>query len=394
MKNSPRNILLTGATGILGSHVLYELLIACLKGERRVKITLVVRSREKESARQRVIGVLSNPYRPTLLYSFTPEELFHFIDIIDAGLNELDDSHLARLKKAGRVHIIHSAAHTNLSVNPNVYDILYDDNYKGTLHLLQWASGVLEKFTFIGSAYSIGHRYGLIPDSYKQLTASGERAEISRRNWRNPYEELKTDAGYAVIRFCNQHNIKWQILRPSTICGRIMYQPLYYTPKFNVFYLFGKFFLRVAREDNRDELVRIVANPHSVLNVVPVDYIAKAITRVFDDDHIREMNLVYSNSLPVDYIVHHMIEYAGFKCEIVDTTPENQNILEKMYYKVVGPQFTEYINTPWHAYDTTVLRSIMKDVPEVNMHSIFPELYGYAVSHQFGEALTVAHISE
>jgi nucleoside-diphosphate-sugar epimerase len=390
MKNSPRHILLTGVTGILGSHVLYELLLACLKGGIRTKITVVVRSTDKESARQRVMNVLSDPNRPHLLYSFTAEELFHFIDIIDAGLNDLDASDLAGLRKTAGLHIIHCAAHTNLSVNPNVYDTLYEHNYKGTLHLLKWASGILEKFTFIGSAYSAGHRGGIIPDSYKELTPSGDKTEILRRNWRNPYEEIKTDAGYAVIKFCVEHGIKWQILRPSTICGRVIHKPLYYTPKFNVFYLFGKFFLKVAKPENRNELVRIVANPDSVLNVVPVDYIAKAIVRVFDNDEIREMNLVYSNSLPVDYIVHHMIGQAGFKSEIVDTMPQDQSVVEKMYYKFVGPQFTEYIFTPWHAFDTTVLRGIMQDIPEVNMHALFPDLYGYAVSHQFGEAVAVA----
>ena len=385
MKNVPRHILLTGVTGILGSHVLYELLIACLQGEKQVTITLVVRSTDSESAHQRVTNVLSDPCRPLFLHAFAPEALFRFINIIDAGLNELNASHLSGVIKVGGIHVIHCAAHTNLSVNRNVYDTLYEHNYKGTLHLLHWASEIIEKFTFIGSAYSIGHIGGLIPDSYKRFSPSGERVEAFHRNWRNPYEEIKTDAGYAVIKFCSQNSIKWQILRPTTICGRIMYEPLYYTPKFNVFYLFGKFFLKVARPENRNEVVRILANADSVLNVVPVDYIAKAIVRVFDNDGVKEMNLAYSNALPVDYIVHYMIGHAGFKSEIVDTVPEEQSVIEKMYYKFVGPQFTQYINTPWHAFDTSVLRSIMKDIREIKMQEIFPALYGYAVDHQFGE---------
>src|SRR5579859_709289 len=228
MRNLPRNILLTGATGILGSHVLYELLIACIKAHTQTRITLVVRSTDKETARERIIGVLSNPYRPYLLHAFTTEELLSFVNIIDAGLNELRDPHLAGLERRGPLHIIHCAAHTNLSVNSNVYDTLYQHNYMGTLHLLQWASAILEKFTFIGGAYSIGHRGGIIPDSYKQLTSTGEKAEIAGRPWRNPYERIKAEAGYAVIDFCTRYGIKWQILRPTTICGRIMYRPLFY----------------------------------------------------------------------------------------------------------------------------------------------------------------------
>jgi len=388
MNTSPRHILLTGATGILGSHILYELLLSCLTGERRLRITLVVRSTGEESARERIRRVLLNPYRPLVLCSFSPEQLFQFIDIIDAGLNELDASHLMMLGKTGGlggIHIIHSAAATNLSGNSNVHDTIYEHNYKGTLHLLHWASGILQKFTFIGTAYSIGHREGIIPDNYTQLMPDGESAETADRNWRNPYEKIKTQAGYELIRYCSLHGIKWQILRPSTICGRIMYEPLYFTPKFNVFYLFGKFFYKMATPNNRNEVVRVVANPDSVLNIVPVDYVAKAITRVFDNDAIKEMNLVHSNALPVEYIVNYMIEYAGLKCEFVNALPADQSILERMYYKVVGPQFTQYINTPWHAYDTTVLRSVMSDIAEVNMKSAFPHLYGYAVQHQFGE---------
>ena len=169
MKNPPRHILLTGVTGILGSHVLYELLIACLNGERQVKITLVVRSTDSESAHQRVINILSNPSRPHLLHLFTPEALFRFINIIDAGLNELDASHLAGVIKIGGIHVIHCAAHTNLSVSHNVYETVYDNNYKGTLHLLHWASEILENFTFIGSAYSIGHLNSLMQGLFPAL---------------------------------------------------------------------------------------------------------------------------------------------------------------------------------------------------------------------------------
>lgn len=169
MKTSPQHILLTGVPGILGSHVLYELLIACLNGEREVKITLVVRSTDSESAHQRVMNVLSNPYRPPYLHLFTPEALFRFINIIDAGLNELDASHLAGVIKIGGIHLIHCAAHTNLSVNRNVYETVYDSNYKGTLHLLHWASEILENFTFIGSAYSIGHLNGLMQELFPAL---------------------------------------------------------------------------------------------------------------------------------------------------------------------------------------------------------------------------------
>jgi nucleoside-diphosphate-sugar epimerase len=384
MTSYPQHVLLTGATGILGSHILYELLRSYLYGGEKGKITLIVRSKGQESARLRVRKILQNPYKPQALNIFTTDHLLQFIEIIDAELHELNESHLAGLDKKGGLYIIHSAAYTNLSVNDNVYDDLYHHNYKGTMHLLQWASGVARKFIFIGSAYSTGHREGIIPDHYKQLTPDGKRAGPASLPWRNPYEKLKAETGYAIIRYCSAHDIKWQILRPTTICGRIMDAPLYYSPKYNVFYLFGRFFLKMAKPGNRNEVVRIVANPDSVLNVVPVDYIAKAITRVFGNDEIKELNLAYSNSLPVDYIVSYMIGHAGLKSKIVDKIPEDLSILEKMYYKIVGPQFTEYIHTPWHKFDTAVLRQVMEDIPEVNMQKAFPKLYGYAVEQEFG----------
>lgn len=384
MRSYPQNVLLTGATGILGSHILYEFLRNYLYGEEKGKITLLVRSTGQESATLRVRKILQNPYRPEDLQLFSTDQLLQFIEIIDADLHELNESHLSGLGKKGDLHIIHSAAYTNLSVHDNVYDDLYHHNYKGTMHLLQWASGIVRKFIYIGSAYSIGHREGIIPDNYKQMTPDGRSGGPVSLSWRNHYEKLKAEAGYAIINYCLEHDIKWQILRPTTICGRILDTPLYYSPKYNVFYLFGRFFLKMARPGNKNEVVRIVANPDSVLNVVPVDYIAKAITRVFDNDEVKELNLAYSNSLPVDFIVSHMIEHAGLKSKIVDKIPEDLSILEKMYYKIVGPQFTEYLHTPWHRFDTTVLRRIMVDIPEVNIREVFPDLYGYAVEQEFG----------
>src|SRR5690606_1483088 len=134
------------------------------------------------------------------------------------------------------------------------------------------------KFIFISSAFSIGHYEGVITDQYIQFDAGGNPVLSEKIQNRNTYERSKIKTEYELIQYCRQHGKAWQIIRPSSICGRMLDEPLYYTPAFNVFYLIGKFLLACSLSNilRAGEKIRIESNPAGSMNIVPVDYAAKS----------------------------------------------------------------------------------------------------------------------
>ena len=60
-------IILTGATGVLGSHIMYELLEHFIKNAITGKLYLITRNKGKISATERVNELLSSSYTPIIL---------------------------------------------------------------------------------------------------------------------------------------------------------------------------------------------------------------------------------------------------------------------------------------------------------------------------------------
>lgn len=107
-------IILTGATGVLGSHIMYDILEDFINNDIEGKLYLITRNKGKVSAKDRIHELLSSNYTPKILLKKGTDSLFQYIEIIDADLTQLQSSLLANLKDA---YFIHSAGYVNLSTD-------------------------------------------------------------------------------------------------------------------------------------------------------------------------------------------------------------------------------------------------------------------------------------
>lgn len=380
------NLLITGVTGILGRHVLYELLAEYASGIRIGRLFLIVRSNSKESAEQRISSLLSNPFRPAYLDKYPVKTLLSFIEVIDSDLRDLKENQVLKLNSGVQLYVIHIAAITNLNTADAALQEVYDFNYSTTLKLMEQLKNIPHKFIFISSAFSCGIQHGLVDSQYRRFGHKGGLLPFSSLSpYRNHYEFYKAMAEFQVIKHCEENGIVWQILRPSVICGRLMDEPLYYLPLFNVFYELGRTVHKGLQryQGKLIKKIRIVGDLTSTMNIVPVDYVAKSITAAFRQDDIQQLNIANSVPLSNAYLINHSIQTLGLACELVAAPPAEMNLLEEWYYRITGKWLSAYLNTTSYNYDAAPLRKLIPHIPEPDIQNTFKALYGYALQHNF-----------
>jgi nucleoside-diphosphate-sugar epimerase len=370
------NFLLTGATGVIGSHVLYELLKLKTAGLLHGEIALPVRPANEKTPEQRISDILHPALRPEYLGSFDTASLMKHVSIINSDLRTPEKIRTQLGEDAYTV--LHLASSVNLSTLKKAKDEIIENNYHGTLNFLEAIGSHCQKFVFVSTAYSSGHRSGLIEDEF---------LEITNKDFRNPYEFYKAKTEDALVKRCKEHGIQWQILRPSIVCGRMIDPPFFVISRYLVFYLFGAFFFKLAHNGGMEKL-RIQINPQSGMNMIPVDYTAKAIVRA-SAQPLQELNIVSANNLPNAYIIETIFNKTGVQeWEYVTEMPDGLNKTERLYYCTVGRQFNPYWNTSPHSFSAKKLRALMPDIPEPNVANCFAKLFEHALERQFSDPLT------
>lgn len=237
-------LFLTGATGYIGSSILQKWL-----DRTDVKLDLLVRRRREESPEERVDRVLAEMYGDGDISRFSER-----IEVIegDISLDRFGLSGLEYARLAGKTsHIIHCAAAAR-------FDLELEDarktNVIGTVNILDFARECqgLEKVDYIGTAYVAGRRKGVI----------GEDELDEGQEHNNTYERTKFEAERLVRETMRELPIA--VLRPSiVVCdsrtGR--------ASSYNGFY-------RALRMYSLGLLKMLPALPSSLMDLVPVDYIA------------------------------------------------------------------------------------------------------------------------
>jgi thioester reductase-like protein len=368
------NYILSGSTGILGSHILYELMMNIHLNDYHGSIVLLIREKNNVTLKKR----LKELFKPELVPDFLLTIDFKRIikenitlikhDLVDEQLN------LEELNNDIKYTLIHSAASVNLGTNQSTTEEIQKTNYIGTFFLIKKLAPFTSQITYISTAFSSGHQKGLISNYFN--------FDSTITNYRNPYEEYKSKTESELISFCTKNNIKHQIIRPSIICGRLYDTPLFVIPKFLVFYLFGAFFLRF-KESHGQQHIRIAMNKDSGLNLIPVDYAAKAIIKAIETD-LTELTIASNKCLPNKIALPQLLKQVGWTSfEIITETPDNLNHIEQVYYKTVGDQLNNYLSTPVHEFDVTVLNELMQDYIKPDLSLEFENLVKYAVDNSF-----------
>lgn len=375
-----QNVLITGGTGFIGQHLLFELLPYYLLGEWRGEIYLLVRRKAGRDAARYVKYLLHGEWGPAALQSFTPEQTMRHIRIVEGDLRDRDlkDKLRGHIDLLTPLQVFHSGGSVNLYTSKSAEQEVEEHNWQGTQNIVYALQGYACKFMMISTAFSCGIRQGTVKDSFALLPEA--------EHYRNPYEQAKRRMEKWLLAYGEAHAIEMQIARPSVVIGRLLERPLYFTSKFDVIYGWGKFIWAMKRR-GADAPIRIAVNSHSALNLIPVDYAAKAFVR-FSRTAKRELNVVHSRSVPhLSYLseIVRQVEYRG--CEWVEAIPAELRPLEKMYYRSAGNVFTPYVIHPHTEYDTAGLRELMADVPEPVIEPALQELIAFAVAREFDEEL-------
>ncbi len=244
---SPSGVLLTGATGFVGTQVLARYLEHTDR-----PVYVLVRAQDEKAAEDRLRGKLSTLFGQADL----PDRLVALPgDIESPGLGLADEERERVAKEVGE--IVHAAASVSFELP---LDASRRINVEGTRRMLELAElvrdrGGLDNFSYISTAYVAGTHGGEF----------GEDDFDLGQDFRNPYERSKFEAERLVRDHADDLPLK--IFRPSIIVGEASSG---WTDTFNVLYA-------PLRAFARGHLPVVPARQRAPVDVVPVDYVADAV---------------------------------------------------------------------------------------------------------------------
>ncbi|AUC81668.1 SDR family oxidoreductase [Lacinutrix sp. Bg11-31] len=369
------NCLLTGGTGIVGSHVIFDWLKQAITKNSKDHLYLVIRD-SKLSAKKRLLNVLNNSTKPDYLKNISVEKCLEKITVIAEDLVSIKKE---KLEACNFSTIIHCAGSTNLSHATNSKTVVHEQNYKATQQLLENLPESVNRFIYISTAYSFGIQNEVVNDNISEYNVS---------SFRNPYEQSKYETEQYVIKKCEEINIASQILRPSIICGRLIDKPFFETPKFDVFYSWPMFLDKYAKKFT--DAFRIWIDKESGLNIVPVDFVSKAILYAVDHPEIKELNIVNPKQvLHKDYVGKVLESFQINNYEYIDKMPLDLNSFEALYYKTIGQLFKNYISIPDLQFDAKRIIEIINQLKldtTLGVHDNFMNLINFSVEKEFRQS--------
>lgn len=368
-------IILTGSTGVLGSHIMYEILELFIQTPNDAnQLFIIARNNGKNSAGERINEFLSSDYTPKIIRDKGLTVLNQYLEIIDLDSNTIEETFLEKTKGA---YLIHSAGYVNLSTDEDLKDKIFDENVLLTQKLFSIFHPYIKKFIYIGTAFSSGVRKGLIENDFHNLDFKPEH--------RNAYEYAKFHSENFIAKECKAIGLPFQILRPSVIGGKMLgTENNYFIPKYMVFYLLAKFFYFTSKRKGKQETVRFIINTDTGLNIIPVDYVAKVIVTTFERDDIEQLNIVNYNSFNMVQglqLIMKEVGYTNFTLIPNNFDFQYKNAIEKLYYESIGKHLKPYFIADANEYDTTLLNSIL-EIPKLD-NDDFTNLIRYAIANDF-----------
>ena len=394
-------IVITGATGLLGRNLLFEIIKQNLNRLDTVQIVVLGRNKDGTNIYERIRKIVLTDGLSYITPSKENVELIkqYCQTGIKAIYTDLDKENIGlknedyiELKQSTIDYFFHLAALTDLRSTPKIEQALNKTNIFGTRQILELISTLkVKEFCYTGTAYSCGGTTGNIEPDY-----------INHKNkFRNPYEKTKLEAELLVREFAKKNKLKCRYFRPSVTCGRLIEPPIGAVNKFDVFYGWATFFfqLKLSKLTNGGKVytepvrmeMRICYNPKSGLNIVPADFAAKIMYQAsIQNDPGESYYLVNEKETPHEIYIPLMLKTLNIiGPRQVDKIPNDMNQLERVYYKTAGKVFTPYITSQPILFDTHNLKVIMQKAklkcPPVN-EKTFPLLMEYAKKQDFGLA--------
>jgi nucleoside-diphosphate-sugar epimerase len=320
-------ILITGATGYLGSHLAYGLL------KEGHKVVALVRETDKgvsvsEKALKAISAVNDKEQIPV-------ENLIAVPGDVSDNANTLADTIRAHTR-SDIDEIWHCAVIFTIqkTKKPKVEAI----NIKGTENLLDLALQINSerppRFFYVSTAYSSGRDQAVI------------REEITPniQNFRSLYEWSKHKAETLVECYQKKYDLDATIFRPSIVVGspdtKVMNYSGYYQICKELSQLYKRYEEKAGPDFDRDIKIRVSGNPDALLNLVPIDYVIEAMNIVSNKPELKTNELkIFNivNEAPVTLSLIHKIVSESLNIgglELVEQDAFEQasmNSLEKMF---------------------------------------------------------------
>lgn len=380
-------IAITGITGLLGRNLAFELLHRYRDELHKLRIIALGRGQRGMPLSARIAAMLQTDGAHYL----GTRELQPFIDRIQCVDFELGDDTAVQLPRGPVDYFFHLAASVDFRNTPKVVENLHRHNVEGSRRAIELSRQLqAATFVYVGTAYVSGYTTGLIAPDHLRLD----------QPFKNPYERSKLE-GELLAReaFSSNSDTTLKIFRPSTICGRLLRPQPGQTPKFDVFYAWLAFFLRLkaramgGRIDYDQPLpidIRVQCHAQGTLNIIPADYAAQA---MLEASLAPGGDQSYHLAAPVGannrWVGANALQFLNiFIPPFVDTLPGQLNDLERLYYKKsVGLVYTPYLALEDVRFDLASLQRALPanfpacppiDLP--NLHT----LLNYAKKYDFG----------
>jgi thioester reductase-like protein len=269
-------ILLTGATGVLGSHLLKELLATTT-----AKIFCLTRADDMDHAQERLHEFLKI-YDPELhlLEEFRARVTPVIGDIRSENLGLSSDDYLNLQKQIDLT--IHAAANTNLLAK---YKNIKPINVDGTARVIDFALGTAQKAMSYVSTYTVVGSRGFDGT----LVFKETDLDVGQTFEYMSYQQSKFEAE-KLVRSAAERGLVWKIFRPGQIFGEAEtgYYPKGQTQVSGLFYDILKTAIETGVAPRADKYN---------FDIVPVDYVSRGVialslqrTHAFETYHLTNPN--------------------------------------------------------------------------------------------------------
>jgi nucleoside-diphosphate-sugar epimerase len=274
--------------------------------------------------------------------------------------------------------IIHLAADTDFSQDKTDAERaqMYSTNVLGTQNVIDLAK-ILHprRFLYFSTAYASGNNDGVIPDE----------GVVVRKGFKNYYEETKQEARRRVF----DSGLPFTVVNPTIVIGdskngdaegedRMIYgyfRAMYVGARLRLLagskkgkrITYEEYYKNTESGEEMDCGVRLVGNPNTIKNVVPVDYLTFACIKMLEDDSsIGKGYNVGGTEFSVQEMLDSMqraMKIKGFNFDPTFNGVTNDN-LERGLARELSP-YRPYVTIPDPTWDDKNLRELGVVFPKI-----------------------------
>ncbi|MBA4029405.1 MAG: hypothetical protein C0478_00550 [Planctomyces sp.] len=349
--------LLTGATGLLGTYLLRDLMMA------GVRLAVVVRPNRRQNVRQRIETLLCHWDETLGITLPRPVVLEGDISQADLGLDGVS----MRWAAEHVTGVIHNAASLSFVATSEDGEP-YRSNIGGTRNVLDFCKTLgVRQFFHVSTAYIAGQRKGRVLETEVDV---GQ--ELS-----NPYEESKL-ASEKMVRD-SEFLDNPTIFRPGIIIGDSVTG---YTTTYHGFYAALQLCHTIARSFEPDETgligaqrVRLALNGDETKHLVPVDWVSAVMAHVIThpEHHGQTYHLTPQHPVTVRMIrdvLEETCHFYGATLEGFGRTIDNMSEAESIFYEHIRVYNSYWKNDPSFDRTNTLQAAPHLPCPAVDRHRL------------------------